>query len=185
MIDGQGFDKAKGSCTQEMSERCLIFGYGNPARGDDGLGPALISQLEKGPELQGVTLDSNYQLTVEDSWSIAHHDVVIFVDADTSAETPFYFKRVEPTSEISFSSHSVRAEVLLGMAESLFGKMVRGYFLGVRGYRFDMFKEDLSPEASDNLNKAKAFLYSVLKSGEFDRDLHYDATKPNPKEVKI
>ena len=61
-------------------ERLAPFGFGNPARGDDGLGPALIERLDA-LALEGVTTDSDYQLTIEDAALVAEHDVVVFVDA--------------------------------------------------------------------------------------------------------
>ncbi len=161
------------------AERCLILGYGNPARGDDGLGPAIISALEKAGPFPGVTLDSDYQLTVEDSWNIARHDVTVFVDADVSTEESFYFRRLESEPEISFSSHSVRAEVLLGMAESLFGRSVKGYLLGVRGYNFEMFTETLSLDAHANLEKATAFLRNLIETREFESAAQTSRKNPN------
>lgn len=166
----------------EPSSRVLIFGYGNPARGDDGLGPALVSSLEEKGLPSRITLDSNYQLTVEDSWAIAQHDVVVFVDADIATESPFYFVCVEPTSEISFSSHSVRAEVVLGMAESLFGHSVRGYLLGIRGYEFEVFDEELTEGASKNLHAAVDFIESVLQSGDFEGNLCGSGPEENQKQ---
>ena len=50
----------------------LLIGFGNPGRLDDGLGPALADAIEK-LALPGVTVESNYQLTVEDAAEIAKH----------------------------------------------------------------------------------------------------------------
>ena len=48
----------------------LVIGYGNPGRMDDGLGPATIDELEK-LAIDGVDLDADYQLTVEDAAAVA------------------------------------------------------------------------------------------------------------------
>ena len=48
-----------------------------PGRQDDGLGPALVELLEAAA-LEGVALDANYQLNVEDALACSQHDSVIF-----------------------------------------------------------------------------------------------------------
>ncbi len=146
----------------------LLIGYGNPGRLDDGLGPALIDALE-GRELPFVTLDSNYQLQVEDADAIARHDVVLFVDADVSGPEPFWFGRVEPRAQMSFSSHSISPEALLDMSNNLLNGTAQGYVLGIRGYDFNEFGERLSPGARRNMDQALAFVETALREQEWDR----------------
>jgi hydrogenase maturation protease len=150
--------------------KLLVYGYGNPGRGDDGLGPALAAALEAS-EVSGATVDSNYQLSVEDSAEIAEHDAVIFVDADTVCTAPFRFEKIKPVKALSFSSHSVAPEALLALTEELFGKSVDGYLLGIRGYEFNEYRESLSDPARENLGEALEFLNRVLKERQFDQYL--------------
>ena len=77
----------------EGRTRFLLFGYGNPGRLDDGLGPAFIEAFE-GRDLENVTLDADYQLTVEDAAAVAEHDVAIFVDASVNGAEPFFFEKL-------------------------------------------------------------------------------------------
>ena len=72
--------------------KVLFIGYGNPGRLDDGLGPAIASEIEK-LEIKDIKCDSDYQLSVEDAVDINQHDIVIFADADESFEGIFYFKK--------------------------------------------------------------------------------------------
>jgi len=139
-------------------KRILLIGYGNPGRLDDGLGPAL-AELFQGLELPNLMVESNYQLNVEDAAQIAEHDVVIFADASTDVEPPFTFTPVAAeTGGPSFSSHSVTAPQLMGMAEELFGKTPQAWMLAIRGYDFNEFGERLSEQAVQNLEAAAAFL---------------------------
>ena len=69
-------------------KRALLYGYGNPGRRDDGLGPILIDRLEE-KGLPGVAMDSAYQLAIEDAAGIADYDVVVFVDAAVEGPEPF------------------------------------------------------------------------------------------------
>ena len=75
-------------------KRVLLFGYGNPGRLDDGLGPALAQAVAEW-ELPEVTVDCDYQLMVEDSATVAGHESVIFADASLTGREPFFFERLE------------------------------------------------------------------------------------------
>jgi len=146
----------------------LVYGYGNPGRLDDGLGPAAVELLEKA-QIKNVSLDSDYQLTVEDAADVAQHDFVVFVDADVSGPAPFWFGAVEPEASLSFSSHSVKPEALLDMARELLGGSTKGYILGIRGYEFNEFGERLSAGAQDNLKNAVSFMLELLEGNDFEQ----------------
>ncbi len=141
--------------------KVLLIGYGNPAREDDGLGPAAAQAIEK-LNIEGVSVDSNYQLTVEDSASVARHDVVVFVDAAARGKNPVMFYELEPKRSESFTSHSVGPEAILGLTHDLFKVQTRGFMLGIRGYSFDMFKEEMTTEALKNLEAAVKFITPLL-----------------------
>jgi hydrogenase maturation protease len=143
--------------------RFLLIGYGNPGRLDDGLGPALAAAIES-LDLPGVTVDSDYQLTVEDAATIAEHDIVIFADASVNGEEPYFFKPITPKATLSFSSHSVEPDALMALAIELFQAQTQGYALGIRGYEFDVFEESLTSKAQKNLEKAIEFIIPVLKN---------------------
>lgn len=146
----------------DQSRRILLIGYGNPGRLDDGLGPALAAAAETW-QLDGLTVDSDYQLSVEDASDVAQHDIVIFADASVSGREPYFVERVQPKEALSFSSHSVEPSALLHMAHALFRSSTRGYILGIRGYEFNEFGEGLSSRAADNLERAIAFLRLALE----------------------
>jgi hydrogenase maturation protease len=148
--------------------RILLIGYGNPGRLDDGLGPALAAAIEP-LSLPGVTVDSNYQLNVEDAAPIAEHDVVIFADADVACAEPFVFRRLAPKTELSFSTHSVDPAALLAIARDMFDAEAPGYMLGVRGYEFNAFGERLSQHARANFEAALAFLEPLLRGRDVAR----------------
>lgn len=149
-----------------MSPRVLILAYGNPGRRDDGLGPALAAAVE-GRVPRGVTIEADYQLTVEDAALLAEHDVVIFVDADVSCAEPFSFSAVAPGPADTFSTHSVSPGGVLTLARELFGAHTEAYALGIRGYEFNEFGGSLSEAAGANLAAATSFLCSVLENRNF------------------
>ena len=148
--------------------KILLIGYGNPGRLDDGLGPALAEAVAN-KNIPDVTVDSNYLLTVEDAADVAKHEVVIFADASVNGSEPFFFKRIEPKSSLTFSSHSTEPEAVLGLAYDLFSAKTKGYVLGIRGYEFNEFGQKLSSAAQDNLVSAAEFIFSLLESRDFTR----------------
>lgn len=152
---------------RRTEEKVMVYGYGNPARGDDGLGPAMVAALEQ-LCLPDITVESGYQLAIEDAVVLSEHDSVIFVDADVSGPEPFRFDRVLPQHQTNFSSHSVAPGTLLALTDELFAKKVQGYVLGIRGYEFNAFLESLSPRAEKNLERALGFLLRALEEREFE-----------------
>lgn len=134
----------------------LVFGYGNPGRLDDGLGPVFAEKVEA-LSLDCVTVDSNYQLTVEDADQIKDYDVVVFVDASVNCKEPFELSEVDPKSTMHFSSHFFMPGDVLGLAQELFKAETKAYMLAIRGYEFNEFGEWLSEKAQNNLEKAVEF----------------------------
>jgi hydrogenase maturation protease len=156
--------------------RVLLIGYGNPGRLDDGLGPALAAAIER-RGIGGVTVDADYQLTVEDAAAIAEHDVVVFADAAVAGPEPFSFRRIEPKPPMSFSSHSVEPEAVVALAHDLFGVRTKAYVLAIRGYVFNEFGEALSERARANLAAALRFIEPRLRGRvSFDTEIESDNT---------
>lgn len=146
-----------------MQCKILVFGYGNPGRLDDGLGPAFAEEIGK-LALPGVVVDADYQLTVEDAAQISEFDVVLFADASVDGIEPFELVALEPARESapSFSSHQMTPQAVLGLAESLFGKCPEAHLLGIRGYEYNEFGERLSDRAQENLKRALVFAREFL-----------------------
>lgn len=135
----------------------LVIGYGNPGRLDDGLGPAFAEKIQA-LDLPDLTVESNYQLNIEDAELISKYDLVVFADASVDATEPFEFKPMTAKDPVvGFSSHSITAESLLGLAEQLFNSKPKAYAMAIRGYDFNEFGERLSEGAIENLNATVAF----------------------------
>ncbi len=146
----------------------LIIGFGNPGRLDDGLGPAFAAKIE-GLGLPGVTVDSDYQLTVEDAVVVADHPVVLFADADVAGAEPFYIRSATPAADsMTFSTHHVSIEGVLALARDMFGATPKAYVLGIRGYEFNEFDERLSPKAQANLDAAIQHVTAAIENGKIE-----------------
>jgi len=154
------------------SGKVLILCYGNPGRLDDGLGAAFATKIkEQVPD--GVTVEVDYLLAVEHASDIAEHNVVIFVDASVNGPEPFSFRRVEPRTIQSFSTHIAEPGNVLGLAAELFAAETQGYCLGIRGYEFEAFGETLSSKAEGNLAAALDFTVHILETGNFEDALNH------------
>ena len=154
------------SAIRNPQSAILLIGYGNPGRLDDGLGPALAEAVAK-MGINGVTVDSDYQLVVDDAVDVSNHDIVIFADADVNGPEPFYFKKIEAASSVSFSSHSITPRSLLALVKEIYDIEIDAYILGIRGYEFNDFEERLSECAKNNLSAALEFIETTLKTNNF------------------
>lgn len=144
------------------NKKILVYGFGNPGRQDDGLGPAIIEKLED-EKIAGVDTDCNYQLNIEDAYSIAENDIVVFVDASLDADEPFSFSKIEPSAEITFTTHSMSPQSVLALCAELYDRKLDAYVLGIRGYEWD-FEVGLTSMAVNNFNEAYSFLLNWLNN---------------------
>ncbi len=138
-----------------------IYGFGNPGRQDDGMGPAIADRIE-GEKIAGVVTDSNYQLNIEDAHNISDSDVVVFVDASIDADEPFTFSRIMPAAEITFTTHTMSPESVLALCKDIYDRDIEAYVLAIKGYEWE-FLEGFSPAASENFEKAYLFLRKKIE----------------------
>ncbi|MEI7902377.1 MAG: hydrogenase maturation protease [bacterium] len=150
--------------TEEANARIFVMGYGNPGRLDDGLGPAFAERIQA-LAIPGVTVDSDYQLSVEDVATIIKHDIILFADASVDGREPFDLQPLAAQhGGLGFSSHTLSAGALLGLAKDLFGASPQAYLLAIRGYDYDEFGERLSEHAQTNLDATVASLEPLLRN---------------------
>jgi hydrogenase maturation protease len=149
--------------------RILLIGYGNPGRGDDGLGPALASAIEA-LCLPEVTVEIDYQLTVDHAALIAAHDMVVFADAMMDLAEPFRLSAIATNEPQALGSHQVTPEAAMTLAGLLFGRRPPAWMLAIGGEAFGEVSEGLSPRAADNLARALAFLRGWLAELSMPRD---------------
>lgn len=145
----------------------LVFGYGNPSRGDDALGPLLIECLEgrqRTGGLEEVHLLTDFQLQVEHALDLQGRDQVIFVDAAAEGSEPFALTRIHPEPAVGYSTHAMTPGAVLRIFEQVTRKSAPlARLLAIRGYCFD-FGESLSDAASANLRKAIDVLLPLVRN---------------------
>ncbi|MDU8943733.1 hydrogenase maturation protease [Ovoidimarina sediminis] len=137
----------------------LLIAYGNPGRGDDGLGPEFARRLSESGR-QGIKIVTDFQLKPEHAVAIATASSVVFVDASLTAPPPFAFDPLEPEERGEVNSHRIAPVTVLALARLHFGATCPAYLLAISGTCFEHLHDGLSPEAQANLAKAEAFFHT-------------------------
>lgn len=137
----------------------VIFACGNPSRGDDALAPCLISQL---PHFKDVVVVEDFQLQIEHALDLKGMQQAIFIDAAVSGESPFAFYPIEPSLQVSYTSHALSPQEVLGVYQKTFQiPPPPSFVLAIRGTSFEL-GEPLSDFATHNLQSALKFLNRFL-----------------------
>jgi len=137
----------------------VILACGNPSRGDDALAPCLISQL---PHFEDVVVVEDFQLQIEHACDLQNMTQAIFIDASVSGESPFSFYPIQPSNQVSYTSHALSPEEVLGVYQKIFQiPPPPSFVLAIRGISFEL-GEPLSDVAQHNLQAALVFLCRFL-----------------------
>lgn len=144
-----------------MKPSMLVYGYGNPGRGDDGLGVAFCEAIEK-LGLAGIAVETNYQLNVEDAATIAERDIVLFVDASRADIDSFRLSVLQPTPRIEFTTHAMSPGSVLALCHELYGAHPAAFILEIKGHAWEL-GDPLSAEAGRHLDEAVAFMTPLLR----------------------
>ena len=141
-------------------EPLLVFGWGNPSRGDDALGPLLVEQLAEQarhllPAGQLACL-TDFQLQVEHALDLVGRQRVLFVDAAQDLAQPFSVRPLQPARGAGISSHAIAPEAVLQVHQDLYGEPPASNLLAIRARSFDL-GEAPTTEAIADLQLALAW----------------------------
>lgn len=136
----------------------LVFGIGNPLRGDDGLGFAFVNQLK---EDKNIHLKHAYQLNIEDAEVIQQYKKVIFVDAAVDLEKDFKIVYMSPKSQTQFSSHSLDIPTVMSICLEVYQRLPTVILLKIKGDKFGL-NDQLSELSKKRLDLALNILSELL-----------------------
>jgi len=137
----------------------LVFGYGNPSRGDDAVGPEFVRRLELSEadaiargELEVLT---DFQLQVEHALDLKGRERVYFVDATVEGGAAgFAVTPVEPSKDATFTTHVLSPQALLHTYQAVVrAPPPRAFVIAIRGERFEL-GESMSAAATAHLEAA-------------------------------
>lgn len=143
----------------------LVFGWGNPSRGDDALGPMLIEQLSDLHQHKASTIEflTDFQLQIEHALDLVDRKKVLFVDASQNCTAPFEVTTLQPTRDASFTTHAISPEAVMQVFRDLQGiEPPTCQMLAIRGEHFEL-GSPLSQAAESNLAQALAWCQNWLR----------------------
>jgi hydrogenase maturation protease len=143
--------------------RVLVIGYGNPLRGDDGLGwhaaECLATSLA-GPDVEIITC---HQLTPELAEPVSRAERVIFIDAETRGPAGQLTVRrlTSVLAKHTRLSHTLDPATLLGSAREIYSTSPQGFVLSVAGESF-AYGEELSPKVQSAIPELLRVAYDII-----------------------
>ena len=141
--------------------RLVVFGWGNDARGDDGLGPLLLERIAQAAWADVTTIE-DYQLQIEHALDLDGAEAALFVDAGRDTPAPFAFTEIGPECGESHSTHALAPEAVLDVyVRSLRRPPPPAFTLSMRGESFEL-GEGLTAEARERLEAAWAFVQGLM-----------------------
>ena len=140
----------------------LILAYGNPLRGDDGLGPEAGERLRSMIHDPDVEIRTLHQLTPELMEPISRSAHVIFIDACEGAVPGEIGERaIEPSPGATCFTHHATPEALLAGALALYGHAAEATILTVAGAEFSL-SFSLSPAVERSVDGVIAATLRLL-----------------------
>lgn len=148
----------------------FVLGYGNPLRGDDGLGWIAADMLrQEWKHSQNVIIETAHQLTPEVVEDLSECQVALFLDVKAEG-VPGEIELTEVKADHVYDSplnHQCAPENLLYYTQQLYGKHPKVYVHTITGYDFG-YKQSLSPIVEQSLptfiNQINSHILSYLKS---------------------
>ena len=146
----------------------LLFGYGNPSRGDDALGPQLLNYLESHCNLEHIEILSDFQLQIEHALDLENRSLVLFIDASVTGIHAYDFVRLQANKDVSYSTHAMSPSAVLDVYQTITKQAPPPCFLlTIKAERLEL-GEGLSPQAQENLAQAGLFALHLLQQATFE-----------------
>lgn len=136
----------------------LIFGIGNPARGDDGVGYEFVTRLKENGKYH---LKHSYQLNIEDAELISHYKKIIFIDAAIDIREDLEVLNLVPKSATSFTTHSLDIPSVLSLCQEVYHRTPNTLLIKIKGSNFEL-GDRLSDPANRGLETALSRLPEII-----------------------
>lgn len=147
-----------------MTAATLIFGWGNPSRGDDALGPLFLERIEA-MNLPDVECLTDFQLQIEHALDLKGRRRVLFVDASIDTAT-ITATRIEANRDTTFSSHAMSPQSVMQTYLDIENSPPPPCWLLAIGARSFELGDPLTPDATANLEAALGWAVHWLSDKE-------------------
>ncbi|MFZ1396998.1 MAG: hydrogenase maturation protease [Candidatus Promineifilaceae bacterium] len=146
--------------------KTVIIGIGNPLRGDDGAGWAVVDAIWAEP-IEGVTAVSSHQLLPELIDLFRQAMQVIFVDASVVGEPgDVAITAVLPEMDGPAATHHLHPGVLLALGLKIYGRMPPAYLITISGDDFG-YQETLSAKVARGVGTAVCQIRQLVDRASF------------------
>jgi len=144
--------------------KVLVVCYGNPLRGDDGVGWIVAEKLQQMSLPDFVAIQTHIQLTPELAADLSEADLVIFIDAcDAEPVGVVSCKPIVPLPLSSSSfSHHLTPDLLLSHAQHLFRRAPKAFLISVNGSEFG-YQDTVSPAVREAAGKVVEQVLRLLE----------------------
>lgn len=134
------------------SPRVLVFGIGNPARGDDALGGRLVGRVQaRWPSIDVLEV---FQLQIEHALDLCGADLVLFCDAALGLKQSFAFSEIQASESRLAFSHAMPPQGLLEVFFRIHGQAPPPAFMLAMRAECTALGETLSPTGEVALEAA-------------------------------
>ena len=158
--------------------RLVVFGWGNDARGDDGLGPLLLERVAQACWPDVATIE-DFQLQIEHALELDGAGMALFLDAGRGTPAPFAFREIEARRDASHTTHALSPEAVLDVFARLGRAPPPSFVLCVRGERFEL-GESLSDPALERLEAAWEFVKRLMRERSLEAWRRAASAQPSP-----
>ncbi len=150
-----------------MDGKALLIGYGNPLRGDDGIGQVVAEALAAEADLARVQVLSCLQLAPELAESLARSVFAVFVDAAADQPAGSVHLSVLQAAGLPHSplGHHLEPRNLLALAKTLYGSAPPAVLVAVGAAQMGV-GEGLSPVLAAALPEVVATVQRLLAARE-------------------
>jgi len=119
--------------------RVLIVGYGNPLRGDDGVGPEAARRLAAELHDPDIEILVELQLKPELAELMSRAEIAIFIDARADGRPgEVRVEEVAPGEPEQTFTHQFAPPMLLMTAQILYSKIPRTFLVSIGGENFEL-----------------------------------------------
>ncbi len=150
-----------------MKNKAIVYGIGNPNRGDDGIGYYCVNRIKRCNIPKGWICECKkiYQLTIDVLEEASLYENIFIFDATFNSDiNDFAFIKINSGLSANFTTHILSPEEFLLSLEKMFKKNFNLFTIAVRGYNWDLSPQ-LSPLALKNAQKAiEYFIYYLTNN---------------------
>jgi hydrogenase maturation protease len=137
----------------------VVLAWGNEARGDDGIGPALAAHVQANWPSAALVVDD--QLQIEHALDLKDRSLALFIDAGHGTPAPYRFYETSARSGLTHTSHALTPESVLDVARRIGVTAPPSFVLCIPGERWEL-GDALSGEAEERLGLARGLVDRLL-----------------------